>query len=530
MRPTRRDFFAATAALAAGGVQPRRSFAIAPPGGRVEGQPGAAKVGGDILTAGGNAVDAIVAAAFTAAVIAPHMCGPGGYGGAFVAAVAGGMRVVAIDFNSTAPAAATPDMFTGANARRQTHGWLAAGVPGTLAGLHLAAAKYGTKPFADVVKPAAALARDGFRVDGSLANGIRSAKANLAKDPASAKLYLPGGEPPKAGDTLTNPDLAALLDSFARAGTVADFYRGDAAKRVAAAFKENGGLVTDADLAAYAPHEPTPAEWSRGPVGVFTPPPTAGGVTALQALMVLDHLGWGAWDAADTKSLRGRVEALRLCWADRLRFLGNPDKADVPWRELLDPARVGKQAKQVEESLRTGKPVPAATDGRPAGGTIHLSAADAKGNVAALTLTHGGGFGAQVTVPGLGVTLGHGMSRFDPRPGHPNGPGPGKRPLHNMCPTVVLRDGKAVLAAGGRGGRKIPNAVFEVLAQYLLRGATPAAAVAAPRVHTEGGMAVELERGWPEAAVRTLTEPGYTVTRAASATVSAVWADGGATR
>jgi gamma-glutamyltranspeptidase / glutathione hydrolase len=182
-------------------------------------------------------------------------------------------------------------------------------------------------------------------------------------------------------------------------------------------------------------------------------------------------------------------------------------------------------AETVQRALREGKPAPAQTDGRSAGGTTHLSAADANGMMVAITLTHGGSFGAQVTVPGLGLTLGHGMSRFDPRPGHPNAPGPGKRPLHNMCPTVVLRDGRPVLAVGGRGGRRIPNAVFAVLAQAVGRNVALTEAVAAKRLHTEGGLRVELEPGWPEADAARLRAVGYTVARAPSAVVSAVGRD-----
>src|SRR5262249_11948180 len=152
---------------------------------------------------------------------------------------------------------------------------------------------------------------------------------------------------------------------------------------------------------------------------------------------------------------------------------------------LLSEAYARQSAARVEAALRDSKPVAAESDGRAADGTVHLSAADTQGNLVALTLTHGGHFGARVTVDGLGLTLGHGMSRFDPRPGRPNSPGPGKRPLHNMCPTVVLRAGKPILALGGAGGRKIPNAVFEVLLQYVGRDASLEDAIAAPRLHTE---------------------------------------------
>ena len=174
------------------------------------------------------------------------------------------------------------------------------------------------------------------------------------------------------------------------------------------------------------------------------------------------------------------------------------------------------------ESLEKEQPVPATTDHRPADGTVHLSTADSRGNLVALTLTHGSHFGACVTVPGLGLILGHGMSRFDPRPGQPNSVGPGKRPLHNMCPTVVLRKDVAVAALGGAGGRKIPNAVFEVLIRYVGRGLSLEEAVAAPRLHTEGDRNVLVENNWPKEQVKQWKKIGYTVHIGTSARISAV--------
>jgi gamma-glutamyltranspeptidase/glutathione hydrolase len=487
-------------------------------------------VGGKVLADGGNAVDAIVAAALAVGVVAPQQCGPGGYGGHATLMLDGGKTVTAIDFNSAAPAAATEDMFApGADGKVKgavnEYGWLAVGVPGVLAGLQLALDRHGTKPFADLVAPAAALARDGFKVEAPLATAIKAAAPRLARDPASAKLLLPDGDPPKAGAVLRNPDLADLLDSLAKAKSVEPFYRGEPARRIAAAFKAGGGLVTEKDLAAYRARTVEPLELTWRGFSVRTPPPSAGGATALQALAILKALGWDGWKADDPRAARAPLEALRLAWDDRLRLLGDAGDKSDPARHLLAEEHVKRQAERVARALKDGKPVEATTDGRPAGGTVHLSAADGRGNWVALTLTHGGSFGAQVTVPGLGLILGHGMSRFDPRPKHPNSPGPGKRPLHNMCPTVVLRDGKPFAALGGRGGRKIPNAVFTVLAHLVGRGATPPDALAAPRPHTEGGLAVGLEPTWPEADAARLKEMGYTVSRAASAVVSAVWAD-----
>jgi gamma-glutamyltranspeptidase/glutathione hydrolase len=499
-------------------------------GGCVVGWPEAAKAGQGILDAGGNAVDAAVGAALVATVVAPQMCGIGGYGGHMVLALGAKKTVTAIDFNTAAPAAARPEMFPldaigAVKGRINEHGWLAAGVPGVLAGMQLALDRYGTLPFRTVVQPAIGFARDGFVVETGLANSIRGARAGLLKEPASAKLLLDGGEVPRSGTRLRNPDLARMLESLAKDNSVAAFYHGEFARIIAAAMKEHGGLVTAADLAAYEARElePLKLEW-RG-YTIHTAPLTAGGLTVLQALGTMRAFGWDTLAALDGKSTHAQLEALRLAWHDRLRFLGDPLRVKVPVDELLSEAHAKDAARLVETAVRDGKPAPAATDGRGAGGTIHLNAADRYGNMVALTLTHGNAFGAQVTVEGLGLTLGHGMSRFEPKPGHPNSPGPGKRPLHNMCPTVVTKAGRPALALGGRGGRKIPNSVFELLLRFVGRGASLEDALAAGRLHTEGGMKVGLDPRCSDKDVEYLRGIGYAVERSPGAVVSAVALD-----
>jgi gamma-glutamyltranspeptidase/glutathione hydrolase len=386
------------------------------------------------------------------------------------------------------------------------------------------------------VTPAIRYARDGFPTTTLIANSIRSNKKRLAADPGSAKLLLPGGEPPGVGSSFKNPDLAAMLEKLAQRGTVESLYSGDIAAQVAAAIRAGGGLVTVGDMAAYQARDVAPASFAWNGMTVHTPPPTAGGATALEALAILKVLKWDKWDEATPNWLTGRLEALRLAWDDRLRFFGDPAMVDVHLDRLLSPAHAEELAARVQVALRDNKPAPAQTDHRPAHGTQHLSAVDKNGMMVAITLTHGGYYGAQVTVEGLGLTLGHGMSRFNTEPGHANSVAPGKRPLHNMSPTIVVKEGKPVMALGGRGGRKIPNAVFEVLAQYVGRRKSPKAAIAAPRIHTDGGLKVELEKAWPETAAAELRGTGYAVTRAASAIVSAVWLDsntgavGGASR
>jgi gamma-glutamyltranspeptidase/glutathione hydrolase len=500
------------------------------PHGDVVGEPTAEKVGLRMLADGGNAMDAIVAAALTAAVAAPHQTGIGGYGMSAIVAFDGGKRIVAIDGNSTAPAAMSADTFQPAAdgkvpGRVNETGWLAAGVPGILAGLQLALDRFGTRSFREVVQPAIGVARDGFRWPANLATMLRGNKP-FEKDAGSRKLYFPDGQPLAAGVLFKNPELAELLDTLAKANSVDAFYRGDIAQRIAEAFQKNGGLVTARDMAAHQARlvEPLTLKW--GEQTVHTAPLTAGGLSALQMLRAMQAMNWEKMPVGFARS-HARIEAARLAWRDRLTLLGDPDFARVPVAKLLSEEYARESAEKITSAVTTGKLIAHAVTPNSQTGTISLSAVDKHGNMAALTLTHGQGFGAQVTVDGLGLTLGHGMSRFDPRPDHPNAPGPGKRPLHNMVPTLVTRDGKPVLAIGGRGGRKIPNALFEVLTQFVVLGRPLAESIAAPRMHTEGDATLEFEKAWPEDETESFRKLGYTVKTAGNATLSAVALENG---
>lgn len=528
-RYQRREMLALTGSALLGSLFVDAAHSVGEEGksrGCVVGQPEAARIGNEVLTAGGNAVDAAVTAALAAGVLVPHQCGPGGYGGHLVIARAGGKRVTAIDFNTVAPQAARADLFTvdadgKVKGQANTLGWLAAGVPGTLAGLQLALEKHGTRSFRQCVQPALHLARDGFAVSQALAESTRVSRAQLAQDPTSARLLLRDGEPLKAGSTYRNGELAKMLQTLAEDNSVEAFYRGDIARQIAAAFKKNGGLATAEDFAAYRAREVEPLELVWRDCSIFTAPLTAGGTTVIEALSILKELDWDK-EVEEGKASRARLEALRIAWEDRLRLLGDPEKEKIPLDRLLSSEYARRMAERVREALAKGSPVHTVVQRGSAGGTIHLSAADTEGNLVALTLTHGSHFGARVTVPGLGLILGHGMSRFEPRPGHPNSVGPGKRPLHNMCPTVVLLKGVPVAALGGAGGRKIPNSVFEVLLQYVGRGLSLDEAVAAPRLHTEGDLRILVESRWPKEQIEQWKKIGYTVAVGASARSSAV--------
>ena len=493
--------------------------------GAVSGEPTAEKVGAQVLASGGNFVDALVAAALAGAVAAPHQTGIGGYGASIIIARADGKKVICIDANSAAPAAARADMFKpddkgNVPGRVNETGWLAAGVPGILAGLQLALDRHGTRSFRDSVAPAIAIARDGFKLSAGLAATIRSFSALAKTHEGGRKLFFKEGEPLAAGETYRNPEVAVLLESLAQRNSVDSFYRGDLAQRIAESFQKYGGLVTAKDMAAYQAREVEPLRFEWNGCDVRTAPLTSGGLTVFQALAALRALEWDKLPAGFPRT-HTAVEVLRLAWADRLALLGDPQHANVPVAKLLSPDYARETAGKIQRAVKEGRPLVQAAASRPHTGTINLSVVDKAGNLAAITLTHGGGFGARVTVDGLGLTLGHGMSRFDPHPGHPNCPGPGKRPLHNMVPTIVLRGGRPVLAVGGRGGRKIPNALFEVLTHYVALGQPWEAALAAPRLHTEGNLDLELEAKWPAAEAEALARLGYKTKTASSATMSA---------
>jgi gamma-glutamyltranspeptidase/glutathione hydrolase len=316
------------------------------------------------------------------------------------------------------------------------------------------------------------------------------------------------------------------LKTLAGRNSVDSFYRGDIAGVLAEGFRRNGGLVTKDDLAAYRAREVQPLSLEWNGQQIVTAPLTAGGATVLQVLRTLKALDWPRrWEGPER--LHARLEAMRLAWKDRLTLFGDPKHVDVPLNRILSEDFARESAERVSRAVRDRKSVAGLDAAREHGGTIHLSAADAKGNLASLTLTHGGSFGAQVTAPGLGLTLGHGLSRFEPRPGHPNSIGPRKRPLHNMCPTLVLRDHRAFAALGGRGGRRIPNALIDVLARLVGEGLSMRESLAAPRVHTEGDQKVRLEKAWPETDRQRLESLGYQLTPGNSATVDAVVRDAG---
>ena len=515
----------ALVAGACGSEQPQEPPAPPPPGAiSAGGTEFPVAVGTDVLCCKGNAIDAAVSAALTAGVTELSGCGIAGYGGHMVIAMADG-RVSAIDYNSTAPAAMRGSTFApdakGTVPEAHDHGWLSAGVPGILAGMQLALEKFGTMSFAEALAPAIEAARDGVELSEYQAKTLVDSRDILAKDPGARALLFQGGKPFVSGVRFRNRELADVLETLAAAGSAEPFYRGEIADKIAQAFGQNGGILTRNDLAAYEAQEvkTVSLEW-RG-YEIHTAPLTAGGVTALEAINILKALGWEHLRSEDEQT-HARLEALRIAWNDRLTLFGDPAKIDVPLDRLTSKEYADRMAERVRDAVVRREPQRIATRSREQNGTVHISAVDNKGNMASLTLTHGVNFGARVVVEGLGLILGHGMSRFDTNPNHPNSPGPGKKPLHNMCPTAVLKDGRPVLALGGRGGRRIPNAVFDVLMNYAGQDRSMQESIEAPRMHTEGGLKVDCDAQWSDERKQYLRQVGYEVNTAASARISAV--------
>ena len=324
LKPNRRDVLrtgGAVVAAVAAGCAPKQPGSTKP-NGVIIGEPIPDEVGRAVLADGGNVVDAVVAAALAAGVVSVPACGIAGYGGHMTLAFADTGKVTSIDFNSIAPAALRDDYFTvdengQVPGKVNEHGWLAAGVPGTLAGLQLAIERYGTRTLAEALQPAIGYARDGFPVTGHIARSIVSAREQFDKDPGSQRLFFRDGKALREGDTFYNPDLAEMLETLAERGSADSFYRGDIAERIVEQFQKNGGVATVDDFAALQAREVEPVrlDW-EGDV-IYTGPLTAGGTTTIQILTTLRALDWTSIEDP-LRRRHAQLEAMRIAWGDRL--------------------------------------------------------------------------------------------------------------------------------------------------------------------------------------------------------------------
>jgi gamma-glutamyltranspeptidase / glutathione hydrolase len=463
----------------------------------------AARIGAEVLERGGNAVDAAVATGFAMAVTYPRAGNLGG-GGYMLIHLAHHHRDVAIDYRETAPAAATRDMFLDPNGeadpRKSRDSALAIGVPGTVAGLALALTRYGSGKFglADLIAPAIKLARDGMPIEDDIAESLPGSARRLARWPAAARIFLkPDGHALGPGDTLVQSDLAVTLEAIAHNGPRA-FYEGAIADKLAAAVRAEGGILSVEDLRNYRPLERTPVRGRyRGYDIVSMPPSSSGGVVLIEMLNILEGYRSGELGTDTAERAHLLAEAMQRAYADRAAFLGDPASVTAPLGRLMSKPYGQKLRAAIDPAHATP-----ARDVRPEGApahegdnTTHFSVVARFGNAVSNTYTLNFSYGVGLVAEGTGVLLNNELDDFAAKPGAPNAygltggdanaPGPGKRPLSSMTPTIVLKDGTPFLVTGSPGGSRIITAVLQVISNVIDRKLPIADAVAAPRIHDQ---------------------------------------------
>jgi gamma-glutamyltranspeptidase / glutathione hydrolase len=489
----------------------------------------AARIGADVLRRGGNAVDAAVATGFAMAVTYPRAGNIGG-GGFMIIHSAERHADVAIDYRETAPAAMTRDIFLGTDGKpdiaKSRDSALGIGVPGTVAGLTLALEKYGSGRFrlAELLTPAIDLARDGIFLTDDNADTLPGWYRRLARWPAAAKIFSRAdGTSLREGDTLVQADLAATLSAIAARGP-RGFYEGPVAEKLAAGIRDAGGIVTTEDLNSYqAVIRPPVRGTYRGYEIVSMPQPSSGGVVLLETLNILEGFPMREMKQGSAPSLHVMIEAMKRAYADRARYLGDPAFVNAPIATLISKDYAAGQRASIDLDRATPwTDALSATPPREGSNTTHFSVVDSRGNAVSNTYTLNFSYGLGLVADGTGVLLNNELDDFTAAPGASNAfglvgfeanlPGPGKRPLSSMSPTMVLKNGKPVLVTGSPGGSRIISTVLQVIVNVLDYGMDVAAAVAAPRLHHQWlPDEVRIERGFADETLAALKAKGHRV-------------------
>ena len=436
----------------------------------------ASAIGRDVLAAGGNAVDAAVATGFALAVTYP-VAGNIGGGGFMVIRLPDG-RATTIDFREMAPKSATPTMFTDSagtySARIHHDSHQSVGVPGTVAGFELAHRKYGSTKWSRLVDPAVRLAGDGFAAPTGLSQSLaRELDGSFKEYPASVAAYSRSGRPYAAGDTIRQPDLAKTLTRIRDDGRDG-FYKGETARLVAQDMRQNGGLITEDDLARYEAKERAPIRGTyRGYEIISMPPPSSGGVVLVEMLNILEGYPLEAAGHDSPRYVHLVTEAMRRAFIDRAKYLGDPDFTTAPIEQLTSKTYGDAQRHTIIPG-RASKSAPSdLAQRRESDQTTHYSGVDASGMAVSVTYTLENGYGLGAVVPGAGFLLNNEMGDFNGKPGvtdstgligtDPNAALPGKRMLSSMTPTIVTHQGRLFAVVGSPGGRTIINTVLQVI-------------------------------------------------------------------
>ncbi len=485
----------------------------------VTNHPLASAAGAEMLLAGGNAFDAATAALFALSVVEPMMVGPLG-GGIIHLRTADGRHAV-IDGLSTAPAAASAAMFAPlgpgllpndreTEGRRNAIGGAAAAVPGALAAWAHMLEAHGTIALADAMQPAIRLAERGFAITPYLADCVADCRADIAADAGLARLFLPDGEPIRAGARLVQGDYGAALRLIATEGPAA-LYGGPLGQALIDTLRRRGGIMAMVDLAAYrlAHREPIVGSY-RGHAIIGPPPPASAGIHIVQMLNVLEGFDIGAMGYGGADSAHLLAECLKIAFADRAAT-ADPAYVDVPVARITSKAEAAARRAMLDPArARSWTGAPAAL--RESADTTHLTVADAAGAVVAATQTINGLFGACVTAEGSGMLANNYMLNFDPHPGRALSIAPGKRCFTSMAPMMVAKDGAVRHALGLPGGLRIFPSAFQAIVNLIDHGMSAQEAVEAPRLWTEGGR-LELEPGYAEETAAGLAARGHDIIR-----------------
>ena len=502
----------------------------------------ATQVGLDILKQGGNAIDAAVAVGFALAVVLPNAGNIGG-GGFMVLHDDKTGKDVAIDFREIAPAKASRDMYLDNQGNvidgksLFTHD--ASGVPGTVAGMEYALKKWGTMPLSKVLEPAIKLADKGFIVSDVLAQTLKEEKSTLGKWSASKAIFFKNGEPLKSGDLLVQKDLAKSLRLIAKQGAKA-FYQGEIATKIAKEMQSQGGTMTLEDLKAYKVVERQPIIGDyRGYKVVTMPPPSSGGVHLIEILNMLEHYPIKEDGVNSAKNIHHMAESMKLAYADRSEYLGDPDFVKIPVTGLTSKAYANERVKTIDDNkarlsstIKPGKPQPYESDQ-----TTHFSVMDKAGNAVAVTYTLNLNFGSGIVVEGTGILLNNEMDDFSVKPGVPNAFGlvggaanaieAKKRPLSSMTPTIVMKNNKPWLVTGSPGGARIITTVLQSVVNTIDHEMNPAEAIITPRVHHQWlPDELRVEEGISPDTIKLLQDKGHkVVTKAPMGRIQIIQAD-----
>ena len=502
----------------------------------------ATQVGLDILKQGGNAIDAAVAVGFALAVVLPNAGNIGG-GGFMVLHDDKTGKDVAIDFREIAPAKASRDMYLDNQGNvidgksLFTHD--ASGVPGTVAGMEYALKKWGTMPLSKVLEPAIKLADKGFIVSDVLAQTLKEEKSTLGKWSASKAIFFKNGEPLKSGDLLVQKDLAKSLRLIAKQGAKA-FYQGEIATKIAKEMQSQGSTMTLGDLKAYKVVERQPIIGDyRGYKIVTMPPPSSGGVHLIEILNMLEHYPIKEDGVNSAKNIHHMAESMKLAYADRSEYLGDPDFVKIPVTGLTSKAYANERVKTIDDNkarlsstIKPGKPQPYESDQ-----TTHFSVMDKAGNAVAVTYTLNLNFGSGIVAEGTGILLNNEMDDFSVKPGVPNAFGlvggaanaieAKKRPLSSMTPTIVMKNNKPWLVTGSPGGARIITTVLQSVVNTIDHEMNPAEAIITPRVHHQWlPDELRVEEGISPDTIKLLQDKGHNVvTKAPMGRIQIIQAD-----